>query len=212
VLSVSDPAAADEPSGQEGPLIGREQELAALNELLAAGRGGLAVISGPVGMGKSKLLREVARRARAIGWDVLQLEVRLDTPIDRVASWAATADRRLLLVADGWRPAPQMRDWLERRRARRDDRPPLIVLIGEEESSVAELRHSTALWLDLEPPATDAIRSHLQAAGRGLVPPLSASELVMYVNGVRERPELLHPLARVLQTSAATVAELGAAP
>jgi DNA-binding CsgD family transcriptional regulator len=56
------------------PFVGREQELATLTgRLEAAGRGegGVVFISGEPGIGKSRLLREIAGRARADGWLVL---------------------------------------------------------------------------------------------------------------------------------------------
>ena len=56
------------------PFVGRERELAALVERLAEaarGEGGVVFISGEPGIGKSRLLREIASRARAGGWLVL---------------------------------------------------------------------------------------------------------------------------------------------
>jgi tetratricopeptide (TPR) repeat protein len=55
------------------PLIGRDRELALLRRVLdtgAAGRGGLAVVTGEAGIGKSRLAAEVAEQARAAGFRV----------------------------------------------------------------------------------------------------------------------------------------------
>lgn len=56
------------------PLVGREPEFAALLKRLAdagRGNGGVALIAGEPGIGKTRLLAELAARARADGWTVL---------------------------------------------------------------------------------------------------------------------------------------------
>jgi len=56
------------------PFVGRARELARLLERLEAaerGQGGLVLIAGEPGIGKTRLLRELAERARAGGWRVL---------------------------------------------------------------------------------------------------------------------------------------------
>src|SRR2546427_11259445 len=56
------------------PFVGRERELNALLERMATaerGEGGVVLISGEPGVGKSRLLAEIASRARAEGWRVL---------------------------------------------------------------------------------------------------------------------------------------------
>ena len=56
------------------PFVGRERELSALVERVAAaelGQGGVVLISGDPGVGKSRLLAEIATRARAKSWRVL---------------------------------------------------------------------------------------------------------------------------------------------
>ena len=58
-----------------GRLLGRERELSAIDALLAApraGRGAVALVEGPAGIGKSALLAEATRRAQAMGFGVLR--------------------------------------------------------------------------------------------------------------------------------------------
>src|SRR3954453_2481922 len=56
-------------------LVGRDVELSALEDaLLTVGRernGGLVLLEGEAGMGKTRLARELADRAAVLGWDVL---------------------------------------------------------------------------------------------------------------------------------------------
>ncbi|HZQ37569.1 MAG TPA: AAA family ATPase [Dehalococcoidia bacterium] len=57
------------------PLVGRTQELTILDEALsaaAAAAGGVALVAGEPGIGKSRLLAELAVRAEHSGWSVLQ--------------------------------------------------------------------------------------------------------------------------------------------
>jgi DNA-binding CsgD family transcriptional regulator len=59
---------------KRAPFVGRERELSAVLERLAAaerGEGGVVLISGEPGVGKSRLLAEIASRAGAGGWRVL---------------------------------------------------------------------------------------------------------------------------------------------
>src|SRR5215212_7582706 len=58
----------------EAPLVGRDAELAALLRRLAdagRGQGGVALLAGEPGIGKTRLLAELAEHARRDGWRVL---------------------------------------------------------------------------------------------------------------------------------------------
>jgi DNA-binding CsgD family transcriptional regulator len=59
---------------EPSPLVAREREVARLLDALAAarqGRGGVALVSGEAGIGKTRLLIELAERGRRDGWHVL---------------------------------------------------------------------------------------------------------------------------------------------
>ncbi|MDF3041080.1 MAG: protein kinase [Thermomicrobiales bacterium] len=100
-------------------IVGREQELAAIDALLASGRG-LLLISGEAGIGKSRLAREAVSRAEARGYCVLQgtcFERDRSLPyapfLDLLRSYAAAGREdawdRLHVVAPGFlRLAPDL--------------------------------------------------------------------------------------------------------
>ena len=71
-----------------GPLRGRGTEGAVLDQLVSGavdGAGGIAVVEGAAGIGKSRLLAEAADRAVAAG---LQVAVGTSDELDRVTPWA----------------------------------------------------------------------------------------------------------------------------
>lgn len=59
---------------RQSPFVGRQPELSVLLDRLdaaASGRGSVALVSGEAGAGKTRLVGELAERARAAGWTVL---------------------------------------------------------------------------------------------------------------------------------------------
>src|SRR5262252_8289433 len=59
---------------EQAPIVGRDRELATFARLLAGaqrGHGGVVLVAGEPGIGKTRLLLEFARRARDNGWHVL---------------------------------------------------------------------------------------------------------------------------------------------
>ena len=61
-------------NGERLPFVGRQRELATFQAHMEAahqGRGGMVFVAGEPGIGKTRLLLEVGRRARASRWEVL---------------------------------------------------------------------------------------------------------------------------------------------
>jgi class 3 adenylate cyclase len=91
--------------GAAAPLTGREAELAALREAaaeLAAGRGGCVLLAGEEGIGKSRLLAELARAPEPAGARLLHVEcAELDGAAAALAgALEAAADRPLVLALE----------------------------------------------------------------------------------------------------------------
>ena len=70
----------------EGPMLGREEELAKLLDVFGSGDTSLVSVVGEPGIGKSRLIREVANRARQIDADVVI--ARCDAHTAHVPLWA----------------------------------------------------------------------------------------------------------------------------
>ena len=71
-----------------GPLRGRDSECAELSLLVAAaadGAGGIAIVEGAAGIGKSRLLAEAARIAAGLG---VQVAAGVCDELDQVTPWA----------------------------------------------------------------------------------------------------------------------------
>lgn len=102
-------------SGPVAPLRGRETVLARLEELLVsvrAGAGGVFVMEGTAGIGKSRLLAEVQARAEAAGVDVA---VGGADELDQVTPWAPLlaafgSGTRSVLATDSMRVLHTMAD------------------------------------------------------------------------------------------------------
>jgi adenylate cyclase len=89
--------------GAETPFVGREGELQRLIgtlDSLAAGRGGLVTLSGPAGVGKSRLVRELRTRADERGYGWIQAGATSLAQSGALALWAE-AIRRLLALRSG---------------------------------------------------------------------------------------------------------------
>ena len=59
--------------GDEWPLVGRDEELALLRHLRSGSPGLSAIISGPAGVGKSRLAHEAMEEAARDGWATLSI-------------------------------------------------------------------------------------------------------------------------------------------
>ncbi|HXK21100.1 MAG TPA: adenylate/guanylate cyclase domain-containing protein [Myxococcota bacterium] len=133
--------------------VGRESELAELEANLrwaAAGYRRLAIVSGPAGVGKSRLVHELAQQARAEGWTVLETSA---TALTQPLAWRPI--RRLL---ESWLEVEESED--SGRRARR-----LAEQLESLGPGAGELHGALEAVLDL--PVSDPAWKHLDPTRRG---------------------------------------------
>jgi class 3 adenylate cyclase/tetratricopeptide (TPR) repeat protein len=124
------------------PYIGREAEREQLRTMLEAavgGRGGMALIGGPAGLGKTRLARETAAIAERLGMSVLTGNcVDMESPppyqpnIDQLEQAARAASHEGFRTALGVN-APEVAKLLPSLRQRYDDIPPSPELTPEQE-------------------------------------------------------------------------------
>ena len=67
-LLAEQAAALVSPPPEVAPFVGRERELAELTEAIRSGRGGLVLVAGEPGIGKTRLVREAVERAGVSPW------------------------------------------------------------------------------------------------------------------------------------------------
>src|ERR1700704_5922327 len=101
------------------PLRGRAEEMAALSARLEAathGKGGVVLLEGPAGIGKTRLLAEVATTARGAGFAVAELacDERPGIPLLTRLSPLCTGELSALRAADvaDLERHPDRRYWL----------------------------------------------------------------------------------------------------
>ena len=102
----------------EGRFVGREQELEFFDRLLVdEPPASVVLVHGPGGIGKSTLLRAVARRAEGSGWTPVFVEGRDMPPVaDAVANALAPAREaeRPLVIFDTWERMTALGGYLRR--------------------------------------------------------------------------------------------------
>ncbi|MEV5807199.1 BREX system ATP-binding domain-containing protein [Streptomyces parvulus] len=204
----SRPASSGSPGQRRGkylfPLVGRGEEMSHLSAVLsraAAGHAGSAVVVGEPGMGKSRLVQELAARAASAGFTVLHAQVgRAPSHVERSLPSPAT---QLLHVL---RRRGQRRGTAEAGRVSTgrspqiaDDRP-VLCLVDDADAAPAEYQSQLAQLVDSLPDGPTAVictvrDAHGAASNRLLtalakreatwltLEPLTPSEIVDMVTG-----------------------------
>jgi DNA-binding CsgD family transcriptional regulator len=164
----------------EGAIVGRRDQLAALDDLLAGARAGLRqlIIEGEPRIGKTTILREGITRGRRAGYTVLscravQAEARL--------SFAGLADLLRLVEETAFArlPAPQRRGLVVALRRADTD----VVALRRADTDVVALRRADTDVVALRRADTDVVPNNSRAIGAGLV--------TLLVTLAADRPVLL---------------------
>lgn len=105
-----------------------------------------------------------------------------------------------ILAIDGYAPSRAMSAWFAGRLVPRILRSgaPILVLVADQPKSMADLNEAATETIELQPVSHQAVEEYLRAAGSGLQPPLSDSELAAYCEAVENDLSLLTPLQEVL--------------
>lgn len=107
----------------------------------------------------------------------------------------------VLLLIDGFRPSARFSRWFHSVFVAQVAKTgaPIVVIIADRPREVEALEAAADLVLQLQPPDAAAVRRHFQALGERLAPPMGKTELEVYVQATRQKPEILDTLTRLLR-------------
>jgi hypothetical protein len=189
--------------------VGRSQELACLEALLAdSPPAQIAIVNGPAGVGKSTLIRELARRASAGGRMTLHLDGRDLTPTAAALAGALASCGEVsapLILLDSWERMTALDDAM-----RRDLLPSLP---SDSRIVIATRRRPDPRWftggwenlvIDLRLMPLDEVESEALLVARGLSDREQITKFVDWARG--------SPLALVLAAQAGSMRNGLAAP
>jgi hypothetical protein len=198
-LSVSSTLAERLAARDAQRFVGRERELAFFDSLFVDDPPAQVVlVHGPGGIGKSTLLREIARRGSNRGWTAQLIEGRDLAPVPGEIESALngiTQATRPLILFDTYERMAAADGWLRGRLLPSLPARALVVLAGRTTPDPGWFENGwerLAVELKVEPLPTDAALSLIKA--HGLDDPELAQQLIAWANG--------SPLALALATDA----------
>ncbi|HUC59479.1 MAG TPA: AAA family ATPase [Streptosporangiaceae bacterium] len=208
----------------EESLIGRDDELAVLNGVLARGEVGLVLIIGAPGMGKRSILREIRKNARNQDRPVVpaasSLTVDSDTTIDgfltavREAAESQPApgpdgvsedSSRLasghpIVLILSYHPGKQFDEWFTEELITGTSRAGVLtVFLAGYESDLRRLVPSALRVVELGPLPEEPVSSYLRQLNEHLADKLDARELADYGALIRREPGMIPALRGLLE-------------
>ena len=169
-------------------LVGRDSQLAAFEELFVDDpRASVVFLHGPGGIGKSTLVRELARRGERRGWTTTFVEGRELAPVPdalELALQEARKQARPLLLIDSYERMTALGGFLRDQLLRSFPARTLVVIAGRaapERSWFEAGWESVVLDVELGPLSEQEARDLLRA--RGVVEPRIAAEFVAWAGG-----------------------------
>jgi hypothetical protein len=208
----------------EGPIVGRDEELAALEQELAAGESGLLLLVGVPRIGKARMLREL--RAMAVGRDypvvpadtgasdrpflvidrhctIRKFEDDLPAATDGDGHDGRDGALHVVLVY-GYRPDDDFAAWFTGTflRSLPDRRPPLLIAVAGMVSDVHSLESHARRRIVLARLPRDAVVAELCAVSARIAEPLQGAEVDRYADAVVADPALLDAFRELLPLTA----------
>ncbi|WP_448642789.1 ATP-binding protein [Geodermatophilus sp. URMC 63] len=214
------------------PLIGRDAELATIEEALSRHQAGFLLITGAPRMGKARMLAEVRRRAAERGYPVFPERADLSeglegalvdsrTTVEQfIQSISGSRDRQSaeepagtlglgVVLVQGYHPTEWVDRWFT------DEflafltttpMPRLVVLAGYA-GDTTHLERFADYRINLGPLPPDAVTAWLASVNAGLLEPLADRELEVYAEAICRDPGILLGLHHLLSLETAPRAE-----
>ena len=209
------------------PTIGRDIELAKLEEALAEMRSGLVLVVGRPSTGKGRLIRELRARAtmypcvlvpaysstdKSSLWLVINKqstvedfsEATVPPSETRAESEPSTGHDFALVLVYGYRPDEKFHRWFtgEFLRSLATSSPPRMVVVAGTPEDVAELKPLADRQIVLEPLSRNAVVTELRKISAAIADRLQERELELYADAVVADPSLLGALRHLLPLTA----------
>jgi hypothetical protein len=211
-------------TSEDHGIVGRDTELAALEEALSAARPGLVLLVGAARTGKGRVLRELRRRAAAYPCKLVPAEedsLTADTPGMVVDKETRIDDFRLavqpprgpdvgaepemrrdfdVVLVYGYRPEEDFHQWFTSDFIPTLGKatPPRVLLVAADANDLEELRPLANGEIALGPLPREDVMTELRAIAATVADPPGEAELAVYADAAVEDPSLLRALRHVL--------------
>jgi hypothetical protein len=203
-------------------IVGRDAELAILDQAIAAVQPALILVTGETKMGKSSLLRELRQHAEAQHYRVLAevatsadgqeaISIHRGTTAEsfcQAISMTPATDalkeevsRPTLLLIDRYRPQRQFEDWFIGNFIPRLQKtsPPQIVVVAAYTSDVKRLAPLATAIVDLKPIAKQAVEAYLRTLNNTIQNKMEEDEIQAYAGALQEDSSMIGALDRLLK-------------